>query len=219
MPLPPGIQELPPFIHNHSPLGMIGAFTIVLRERFDPLQHLPWCWTGDPNTSTVYIYAMFDKAASESTDLVPRIIIRKGPTAHKRVSIGDLDQYQPGLLSKGATYYYQQADVSIGIECIGKTLGESAMIADIAQMAISGGQKIIERDFNIRSVSPLLVQTTRRWEEDDTKFLTEVQFRANIENRWFVAPGAEIIERYNAKLSLYEAAFQLLEGCIDPQDP
>lgn len=209
-----------PFIHNHSPLGLLGAFVLVLRERFSAKNKLPWVWTGDSATSSIHIYSEFERQ-SEGDNLLPLLSVVRGPIAYQRTAVGDRDQNQSGLINRGIEYLYQMAEASFSINSFGRTVGESAMLADIVQATIAGSSKIIEEAFTLRRISPMLIQPTQRMDADVEKYLTTLDFRINIEQRWVSVPAAAVLRRYKAELQLQKDAVTyvselIINGLEDP---
>jgi hypothetical protein len=203
-----------PFIHNQSSLALIAAFVVVLRERYSLPNDTPWVWTGDPNTASLHIYSQYDRA-SEASNLVPRIVINRGPLANQRIVIGDMDQNQPALMTTGAKYFHQLASCSFAVECIAETNGESDIIADVTQAAISGAEELIAKNFTLRQISPLLTQPTRPYDTDKEKWVTEIEFRVDLERRWFTLPNALTMRRYNAEINFRNDVEQLVQLFID----
>ncbi len=196
-----GDPEGIPFIHPQSPIGMIGGLVLIMRERFSPMNKMPWCFNNDPNVDTIHIYPQFDRA-SEARNLCPRIVVAKGPTAYQRTAVGDTDQNQAKILERGVKYSYQQSETSWSLECIAGEPGESMAIGDFVGQTVTDAASILERAFTIRRFSPVLVQQTRQYDTDKKKWITEVEFRTNAEHRWVVVPAATIVRRYQSELKL-----------------
>lgn len=185
-----------PFIHNTSPLALVAAFTEVLRERFSHPNELPWEWTGNPNTSSVFIYSQYDQE-SETANLVPKIVVRRGPYAGQRITIGDEDASQPARLTRGLKSFLQFAQCSMSVQCIAETNGEADYIADLAQAAILCAEELIARNFAMRQISPLLVQPVQPYDTDKEKWSTEIDFRVDLERRWYTLPNALPLKSYS----------------------
>jgi hypothetical protein len=208
----------PPFIHKQSSLALIAAFVIVLRERFSPTNDTPWVWTGDPNTSSIYIYSQYDRA-SEAANLSPKVVVNRGPFANQRVALGDMDQAQPALLRRGGKYFHQLATCSFSIECIAESNGESDIIADWVQAAIAGAEELIAKNFTLRQISPLLMQPTQPYDTDKEKWVTEIEFRVDLERRWFTLPNALILRKYTTEISLEDSVGALVQQYIEGSVP
>lgn len=200
-----GDRDAVPFIHNQSPLGLIGAFTLILRERFSPKNRMPWCFTDNPGTDTIHIYPQFDQG-SEAKNLAPRIVVAKGPTVYQRVSVGDLDQNQPGLMNRGIRYGHQLSEVSWSLECIAENMGESSTIGDYVGSTITDAAPILEKAFHIRRIGVVIVQQTKQYDTDKKKWITEVEFRTNGEHRWVTMPAATVLRRYESEIKLRQEA-------------
>lgn len=208
----------PPFIHNQSTLALIAAFVLVLRERFSETNDTPWVWTGDPNTSSIFIYSQYDRA-SEAANLVPKIVVKRGPQANQRVSVGDLDQSQPALLRRGGKYFHQLAQCSFAVECITENNGEADYLADLVQAAISGAEELIAKNFTLRQISPLLTQPVQPYDTDKEKWVTEIEFRVDFEKRWFTLPNALPLRRYSAEINFRDEVEQLVQLFIQGKAP
>lgn len=205
--MPEQIPDVIPFVHNQSPLGLIGAFMLILGERFSPMNKAPWCYTGDPNVDTVHIYPQFD-VKSEAANLNPRIVIAKGPTVYQRMSLGDLDQNQVRLLEQGIRYGHQLSETSWSISCISSAIGESAAIADYVSVLLADTAPILEEAFTLRRISTVLCQGTRQYDTDTKKWITEVEFRTHGEHRWRTVPAAGALRKYKTTLELKSQAIE-----------
>lgn len=209
------ITESPP-IHPHSPMGVIAGITLVLRERFETAQGLPWKWTEDPNTSSILILPAFDEDTSETTNFTPRMIVERGPAGFQKVAIGDMGQHQPELLQRGGKYVYQKGEFSVGISVYGATYAETEFLADLVQNTITANQDIIERTFYIHNMTPVMLQPVRQVQEDAQEYLCEIQFRVTVERRWFTMPVGQPLRKYRADLnSLLESTKLIIRSVTE----
>lgn len=181
-------------VHTKSPIGMLKALTLMLRQRFDPSQKLSWCWTDDPNTRTIHIYPEFHANASQTSNLVPRLIIRRGTVAYMRANIADLgENHNTVEFFNGNIFYHQLAEMSVSIEAVAKTFLESCLLADLAQTAFAVGRTEFEREFNVRDVSPMALQPTQTLNEDSQLYSTSIQMRIAYEYHWVaLTPGPRL---------------------------
>jgi len=218
------MQEGGSNLAGHNPLVLLGAFVLILRERFNVDQSIRYLYdptvTDDdiPQGRTlIFINTEYDDEAAEGTSLIPRVMLRKGRTVTTQIAMDNLDQYQPGIMTRGNTYYHHISSMDIETQVIGKTRAESANLAYIVQNTITAGRKIIERDFYIKKVSSLSTSSTQAVQEADTRFLTSVAFNITYEDRWATMPIESPLKKYNLKLSLQSAAETLVRTFISPK--
>ncbi len=208
---------------GHHPLVLIGAFVIILRERFSPDQRLNYVYSTDVTGDVVpqgkvqiHVDSEYDDDADQGSSLMPRIVVRKGRTTSSQIALDNLDQAQPGLMTRGIVNYHHLVTMDIEIQVIAKTKAESAYLSYIVQTAITGGQKIIERDFYLRKISPVSTSSSRKVTEADTRYLTSVVFQIHYEDRWTTVPIESPVKKYKTSLSLSTAAEALFRSFVTP---
>jgi len=203
-----------PFIHPQSSLALIAAIVAVLRWRFAAPNPTPWEWTGSANDSSLFIYSQYDRE-SEATNLVPKLVVGRGPIANNRVAIGDEDAAQPVLLTKGGKYFHQLATCAMSVQCIAETNGESDYLSDLVQATIAGAEELIAKIFTLRQISPLLQQPTRPYDRDKEKWSTEVEFRIDLERRSFTLPNALPLRSYSLDIEFQAVVDQIVLRIIE----
>ena len=195
------IHEEDALVFPRSPLSLLGMFAMFLRIRFSQ-GRLPWQWSEDAN--------LVDASASvngiiqlpiEAEFAVPKewgrgapaLIIGRGTTVHRRNVLGDTAQNNPSTLNRGYKNHWGRGDMDMRVECFGTTYGESAVLGDIVQAAISCSRNPICQAMTLTDVSEVLLSPTSVDQRDVDRFVSNVDFRVEFERRWQVIPAAPVL--------------------------
>jgi hypothetical protein len=192
-PKSPSRKLQPDSVRLHSPLALTGAFIYMLREYFK-LGLTNWEWKDNLTASDIFISSAYNKNTQVSNHK-PGIYVDKGQTTYSKVVIGDRDQHQPAIRSKGLQHYYAICQSDITINCVSPRHGESATIGDEVQHFIIASQYIIAQTFTLRHISPVIGGGTIPFEHDEKMFSTSISTRVEFESRWATIPIAPVLTR------------------------
>lgn len=209
VPAPPDYTQS--YVFLNSPLNMLGKFSEFLKARFT-YPGMPWRHSENSADATVFIFPEYNQPIGMS-NLSPAINVTRGSTVHSRPVVGDLDQNQPHLLNRGGAYEYGMGDTDIRIECIGQTYGESALLADIVQAAVTMTRHALCKAFTLRDISQVVQSATSPHKRDEQKYVTYVDFRVSFEQRWFATPVAPVLR--GAKIQLRHGTDDLNDAIVE----
>ena len=195
LPGPPASQaeQLSSSIRLHSPLAVTGAYIYMLRDYYGQ-ERLPWIWRNNKTTTDILIESGMEPAVNV-TNPKPAILVSKGQTAYGKIVIGDRDQNQPRILEHRLEHFYSNAEIDLIVNCLSPRRGESMYIADVTQHYLHASQRLIMAGFGIRDISPVVMNTTDKYELDEAMWTTPIIFRINVELRWATVPVAPALRR------------------------
>lgn len=196
-------QETPERFTISTPLVVLGIFTALLRARFsaeaDSTPALPWEWVEDLKATQVFVEAGFNENM-EARNVRPGVWVDYAQHAFGKVSIGDQDQV-PVYIPKRIQWYYALVEMDMIVDCTSPDMGESRLLAGVVQEFLQFCADIIEANFGIRSISPIILGRTTPYEKDRSLYNSEIQFRIGYERRWRTFPFANALHGVRAKIA------------------
>lgn len=196
-------NETPERFSFSTPVVVLGIFTAILRERFsneaESLPALPWGWEEDLKETEVFIETGFNENM-EARNVRPALWVDYLQHAFGKVAIGDQDQ-MPISIPKRVEWFYALAEMDMVIDCTSPDMGESRLLAGIAQEFLQMCADIIEAAFGFRSISPIILGRTAPYKKDRTLFNSEIQFRVGYERRWMTFPFANVLHGIRARIA------------------
>jgi hypothetical protein len=172
-----------------SPLDLMGLFLVALRERFayeSVGPDFPWIWNEDSNLTKLFI-EVGSGDETEQKDVRPAIYVERSPIIFPKIVLGDFvgEQRTTGLRA-----FYTTATGQILFECVSSNRGESAILGEITQSFVLMSSDLIQKQFTLRSLSPLTLGATEVWEKDKTLYNTRVTVEISYDVKWTNKPIA-----------------------------
>lgn len=197
-----------------SAIHTMGMFVYFAQQRFSTNKNpVPFPWTSDENTTKIYIGSYLERDGLVRT-FFPRIVATRGSIVSSRVVQGDIDQYQPDLLTRGQGYGYRQHDLDIRYEIFAEAPGEAELIGDILFSAVDFSRQEILQEFMLRDISAVIQQPVRPvGKTGEEKYQCNIEFRITYEVRWAHLDSASELKQ--VKLStLQEGGLNYVNGII-----
>ena len=182
---------LSPTVLLHSPLSILGKFSDFLRVRFSH-SNLPWVYSPNDADTQIFVYPEYTRATSAS-NLSPALIVSRGSTVHTKAVVGDQAEASP-VIAREAETGYVFGETDIRIACVGQSYGESAILADVVQSAITMSRAVITKAFTLRDIMAVVQGPTTPYPRDEEKYVTYVDFRVSFEQKWFTIPIAPVLK-------------------------
>lgn len=192
--------DMQPFeVTLHSPIEIVGAFVYMLREFFQT-PDIPWSWKNNNTTTGILIEAGNEEEIATANGK-PALFVNKGQTVYERMSIGDLDQDQPETLELGLKHFIAMGKTSISVECTSPEHGESALLGDVVQQFLQMSSNEIQGYFHFQDMSPVVLNSTSRFDKDVPFYNTPVMFQLNFEVRWATIPVAPSLKNLSLRIA------------------
>lgn len=197
---PDGSNEL---LRISTPLTVVGVFVTILRERFktgasiDPV--LPWTWVDDLDATELFVESGWNENI-EARNVRPGIWIDRDQNVYNRVTIGDSDRRSTHMNVK-LDMFYCTGEMDVIIDCTSTKRGESMLIGSVVQDFLHMSSNIIQANFGLRDMSPVMLGRTVPFEQDDKLMNTPVSFRAYYEIRWATLPVSVVLNEIGVKIS------------------
>jgi len=180
-----------------SPLAIQGIFLEVIRERFKEDAGIDIVWREDITLTDILIEAGYNEE-TESRGETPAVYINRLQTVPSKQIVGDrvgvrLPDHLEGF---GAL-----TTVQLSIDCISNDNGESAVIGDIVQFMILASQDVIQREFGLYDLSHPALGQTVPYEQNTTKWNTQISFAVQFWIRWSQVPIAPLLQQVYTRVT------------------
>lgn len=202
MTIPKKQDAAPTIFQLSTPIAVIGMYVDVIRQRFiadansDP--ELNWTWEEDLSTTRIFIESGYN-VNLEARTTRPGVWVDREQNHYLQWSIGNQDQI-PRYIQTGMEVYYAPCEMDMMVDCTSPNRGESMLVGSIVQDFLQLTTPLINRCYSVRSVSPMVLGKTQKYEEDDTLWNTRINFRINYEMRWSTGPATVALNRLKAQI-------------------
>lgn len=196
------VEGQSPDIFFSTPLTVIGIFVAILREHFsasEPDPPLKWSWNDSQELTQLFIESGFNKN-NEARGKRPGVWVDRDQTSYGQAVVGNQDQV-PTIIQVKHDYYYARVQMDMVIDCTSRYRGESMMVGSVVQDFLQMSSVLIQRYFGFRSISPIILNKTVPYEQDQDLMSSQIQFRVEYEARWTTLPILPVLRGISMRIA------------------
>lgn len=182
-------------IAPNSPLAILALFTEIVRERFRPGNDLSWVWVGNPTPTAeetnepdaprkLFIAPSYG-VHSDIRNLLPAIVVTKGPTVTQKTVVNNLAGQQINTGKKG---FYLPCAIPLTFTVISDQEAECAVLADIVWYYLLAARESVRAEFGIHEYTDPVLGETEPHPDVRDSFRARISMQAMIEFNWNTTP-------------------------------